>query len=56
MPIGISNVVAYCSVGPVWVILFSVIIILYSDVPTSTYCYVSCYPFPLEEVDIRFQL
>ena len=56
MPIGISNFVAYCSVGPVWVILFSVIIVLYSDVPTSTYGSVSRYPFPLEDAGIRFRL
>ena len=42
--------------GLVWVILYSVIIVLYSDVPTSIYCYVSRYPFPLENVGIRLQL
>ena len=56
MPIGISDATVYCSVGPVWVILCSVITILYSDVPTGTYCYVSHYPFPLEDVGIRFRL
>ena len=54
MPIGISDVAAYRSVGPVWVILRSNITVLYSDVPTSTYCFVYCYPFPLEDADTRF--
>ena len=48
MPIGIFDAIAYRSVGPVWVILYSVITVLYSDVPTGTYCSVSCYPFILE--------
>ena len=56
MHIGISDAVAYCSVGPVWVILCSVITVLYSDVPTSTYCSVSRYPFPLEDAGISFRL
>ena len=56
MPIRISNDAAYRSMGPVWVILYSVIIVLYSDVPTSIYCYVSRYPFPLENASIRLQL
>ena len=42
--------------GPVWVILCSVITVLYNDVPTCAYCYVSRYPFPLEDAGIRFRL
>ena len=53
MSIGISNVAAYHSIGPVWVILCSVITVLYIDVPTSTYCCASRYPFPLENASIR---
>ena len=53
MPIGISDATTYRSIGPVWVILYYVITILYSDVPTGTYCYVSRYPFPLEHVGIK---
>ena len=56
MPIGISDVAAYHSVGPVWVILCFVITVLYSDVPTGTYCFVSCYPFPLKDASIRLRL
>ena len=54
MPIGISVATTYSSVGPVWVILCSVIIALYSDVLTGTYYYVSRYSFPLENVGITF--
>ena len=53
MLIGISDAVAYRSVGPVWVILCSIITVLYSDVPTGTYCSGFCYPFPLEDVGIH---
>ena len=56
MPIGISDVVAYHSVGSIWVILCSVITVIFSDVPMSTYCYVSCCLFPLENASIRFRL
>ena len=56
MPIGIYVVVAYHSVGPVWVILCFVITVMYSNVPTSTYCSVSCYPLPLENACIRLRL
>ena len=56
MPIGISDDAAYRSVGPVWVILYSVITLLYSDVPTGTYCSVCRYPFPLEDAGIRLRL
>ena len=56
MPIRISDVAAYYFVGPVWVILCSVITVLYSNVRTSTYCSISLYPFPLEDVSIRLQL
>ena len=56
MPIGISDATTYRSVGPVWVILCSVITVLYSDVPTSTYCSVSHYPFLLEDVGIMLRL
>ena len=56
MPIGISDAAAYRYVGPILVILCSVIIVLYSDVPTGTYCFVSCYPFPLENAGIRLWL
>ena len=40
MPIGISDAAAYSFVGLIWVILSFVITVLYSDVPTGTYCYV----------------
>ena len=56
MPIGISNVVAYRSIRPVWVILCSVITVQYSDVPTGTYYSTPRYPFPLEDAGIRLQL
>ena len=56
MPIGISYVAAYRSVGSVWAILCSIITVLYSNVPMGTYCFVSCYLFPLENVDIRLRL
>ena len=56
MPIGVSDATTYCFVGPFWVILCSVITILYSDVFTSTYCYVSHYPLPLEDASIRLRL
>ena len=64
MPIWISDVAAYCSIGPIWghylgpiwVILYSVITVLYSDVPMGTYCFVSRYPFPLEDASIRFRI
>ena len=56
MPIGISDVVAYRSVGLVWVILYSVITVMYNDVPTGTYCSASRYPFPLEDAGIRLWL
>ena len=53
MLIGISDVVAYRSVVPVWVILCSIITVLYSDVPADTYCSGSRYPFPLEDLGIQ---
>ena len=56
MPIEIFDATTYRYVGPVWVILRSVIIVLYSDVPTGTYCCVSCYQFPLENAGIRLRL
>ena len=56
MPIGISDAAVYRFVGPVLVILCSVIIVLYSDVPTGTYCSVTCYSFSLEDVGLRFRL
>ena len=56
MPIRISVAAAYRYVGPVWVIRCYVITILYNDVPTDTYCSISCYPFPLEDGGIRVQL
>ena len=42
MPIGISDAATYCSIGPIWVILCSVITVLHSDVPMGTYFSVSC--------------
>ena len=56
MPIGISKASAYHYVGPVLVILCSVITILYSDVPTGAYCSFSHYPFPLENAGIGLRL
>ena len=56
MPIEIYDDAAYHSVGPVWVILYSVITVMHSDVPTGTYCSVSRYPFPLEDAGIRLWL
>ena len=64
MPIGIYDAAAYRSIGPVlghylgpvWVIPYSVITVLYSDVLTGSYCFVSCYPFPLENAGIRLRL
>ena len=56
MLIWISNAAAYHSIGPFWVILCLVITVLYSDVPTGTYCSVSRYPFPLEDANIRLRL
>ena len=53
MPIRIYDAAAYLSVGPIWVILCSIITVLHSDVPTGTYCYVSRYPFPLESIGKR---
>ena len=44
MPIGISDVVTYHFIGPVWVILCFVITVLYNDVPMGTYCSVSRFP------------
>ena len=56
MHIGISDAATYCSIGPVWVILCFIITVLYCDVPMGIYCYISRYPFPLENADIRFRL
>ena len=56
MPIKIYAVVAYRSVGPVWVILCSVITVMYSNVPMGTYCSISRYPLPLENAGIRLRL
>ena len=56
MPIEISDATAYRSVIPVWVILCSVIIVMYSDIPMGTYCSFSRYPFPLENASIRLWL
>ena len=56
MPVGISDATTYCSISSVWVILWFVINVLYSDVPAGIYCFVSHYPFPLENADIRLRL
>ena len=56
MPIGISDAATYRSIGPVWIILYSVITVIYNDIPTGTYCFVSCYPFPLKDAGIRLRL
>ena len=56
MLIGISDAATYRSVGPVWVILCSVITVMYSDIPTGNYCSISCYPFPLKDASIRLRL
>ena len=56
MLIKISDAASYSSIGPIWVILCSAITVLYSDVPKGTYCSVSRYQFPLEDVGIRLRL
>ena len=64
MPIGISDAAAYHSVSPFWVITWAPFGSYFALLSLSctvmylqgTYCFVSCYPFPLKDAGLRFWL